>query len=137
MSLNEIDKLKTDLGLTLKNKYSVENSTLELMEKSLEKNPNSGLFPFNILAKRKLERSVLKKIKADLKSQNFTKKNYSGVIKLVKNEIVITRRIKGLVLMQNLLRYWHVAHLPIALIMLVVMIIHVVIAVTFGYKWIF
>jgi hypothetical protein len=39
--------------------------------------------------------------------------------------------------MQDYLRYWHVAHLPFALVMLFIMIIHVVVAVLFGYKWIF
>jgi hypothetical protein len=35
------------------------------------------------------------------------------------------------------LRYWHVAHLPFALIMLVIMLIHVAVALIFGYNWIF
>jgi hypothetical protein len=39
--------------------------------------------------------------------------------------------------MQNLFKYWHVAHLPFALIMLVIMIIHVAVTVTFGFRWIF
>jgi len=39
--------------------------------------------------------------------------------------------------MQEFLRYWHVAHLPFALIMLVIMIVHIIVALLFGYKWIF
>jgi hypothetical protein len=39
--------------------------------------------------------------------------------------------------MQTLFKYWHVAHLPFALIMLVIMVIHVAITIVFGYKWIF
>jgi hypothetical protein len=39
--------------------------------------------------------------------------------------------------MQNLFRYWHVAHLPFAFVMLIIMIIHVGVTLTFGYHWIF
>ena len=40
-------------------------------------------------------------------------------------------------LMQKLFRYWHIAHLPFALIMLIIMVIHVGVTLAFGYKWIF
>jgi type IV secretory pathway VirB2 component (pilin) len=34
-------------------------------------------------------------------------------------------------------KYWHIAHLPFALIMLVIMVIHVGITLAFGATWIF
>lgn len=46
------------------------------------------------------------------------------------------RKIKRLQLMQNLFKYWHVIHRPFALIMLVIVIVHVVVTVLMGYKWI-
>ena len=42
-----------------------------------------------------------------------------------------------LVSMRNLMEYWHVAHLPFAMAMLVVMVIHVGVVITLGYKWLF
>ena len=39
--------------------------------------------------------------------------------------------------MQQLFKYWHVVHMPFALIMLVVVIIHIGITVAMGYRWIF
>ena len=56
---------------------------------------------------------------------------------LVQNEIKMNTRISRLQAMQKLFRYWHVAHLPFALIMLVIMVIHVAITIAFGYRWIF
>jgi len=56
---------------------------------------------------------------------------------LVKHEIALNRKIERLVTMQNLFKYWHVAHLPFALVMLVIMIIHVAVTVAFGFRWIF
>lgn len=49
----------------------------------------------------------------------------------------VNRSIERLQTMQNLFRYWHVAHLPFALVMLVIMIIHVIVTIVFGYRWIF
>jgi hypothetical protein len=59
------------------------------------------------------------------------------VLDLVKNEISLNRRIERLTLMQNMFKYWHVAHLPFALVMLVIMVIHVAVTIVFGYRWIF
>jgi len=38
---------------------------------------------------------------------------------------------------QRLFRYWHLFHMPLALVMLVVVLVHVTIAVLLGYTWIF
>lgn len=52
-------------------------------------------------------------------------------------EAALERRIERLKKMQKLFTYWHVAHLPFAIIMLIIMLIHVVVTLTFGYRWIF
>jgi hypothetical protein len=46
-------------------------------------------------------------------------------------------RIQHVLLMQKLFKWWHVAHLPFALVMIIVLLVHVVTAVLFGYQWIF
>jgi hypothetical protein len=69
--------------------------------------------------------------------QKISKEKAKEVLLLFNNQISMKNRIDRLVTMQNLFKYWHVAHLPFALVMLVIMIIHVVVALTFGYKWIF
>jgi len=38
---------------------------------------------------------------------------------------------------QRLFRYWHVVHLPLAIVMFVILGIHVIVAVLFGYTWVF
>jgi len=38
---------------------------------------------------------------------------------------------------QRLFRYWHVIHLPLAIVMFLILGIHVTVAVLFGYTWIF
>lgn len=39
-------------------------------------------------------------------------------------------------LLQRLFGYWHVFHLPLAVIMLIIMVFHIVVAFMFGYFWI-
>jgi hypothetical protein len=38
---------------------------------------------------------------------------------------------------QRLFRYWHVVHLPLAIVMFVILCVHVAVAVLLGYTWIF
>ena len=72
-----------------------------------------------------------------LKKNKVYKLQRNLVVDLVKNEMSLNWRIERLVLMQNLFKYWHVAHLPFALVMLVIMVIHVAVTLVFGYRWIF
>jgi len=38
---------------------------------------------------------------------------------------------------QRLFRYWHVIHLPLAIVMFLVLAVHVTVSILFGYTWIF
>lgn len=39
--------------------------------------------------------------------------------------------------MQRLFGYWHVLHIPLAIVMLITLLVHVGVAIAFGYTWIF
>lgn len=56
---------------------------------------------------------------------------------LLRQEQILSTRIRNLARMQKLFGYWHVAHKPFALIMLVFALIHVGVTLAFGYRWIF
>ena len=111
LSLKEIQDYKSELDLELKDKYDIDISEIKSNKYSLRK---------------------LKFI-----SKNITTEDFKKIKKLIRAEKKISKRIGRLDRMQNLFKYWHVAHLPFALIMLIIMVIHIVIALTFGYKWIF
>jgi hypothetical protein len=49
----------------------------------------------------------------------------------------LKRQVKGLDRVKRVFKRWHYAHLPFALIMLIIMLIHVSVVLFFGYKWIF
>jgi hypothetical protein len=83
------------------------------------------------------ERKSLQAVKKILKRNRIPKAEYKQLISLVKEDLIMSRKIELLDTMQNLFKYWHVAHMPFALVMLVIMIIHVGVTLVFGYKWIF
>lgn len=82
-------------------------------------------------------RSFYSRLNKNLAISGFSK----IIIKEIKNkaqaEIILSRRIGRLRTMQNLFKYWHIAHLPFAIAMFVIMVVHVIVTLTFGYKWIF
>lgn len=82
-------------------------------------------------------RSFQSRLKKNLAIAGFSKFKRQEIKTKAKVEIILSRRLGMLRTMQNLFRYWHVAHLPFAIAMFVIMIIHVIVTITFGYKWIF
>jgi hypothetical protein len=79
----------------------------------------------------------LREVRKILKGKRIPKPEYKRLLSLIKEDLTLSRRIRLLDTMQRLFKYWHVAHLPFALVMLVIMIIHVGVTLVLGYKWIF
>lgn len=72
-----------------------------------------------------------------LKKNEISEKEFIKVKRLIKKEKKLNKEIRQLDRMHNIFKYWHVAHMPFALIMLIILVIHVAVVLTFGYKWIF
>lgn len=139
MSLNEINQTKGELNQKLVQVYQLDESILDAIMQAVKKRPDrSG----NSMLKRSIakfifERNTIKEVKTILKEQKITGKNFKEVMGLIQSEISLSRKIDRLITMQNLFKYWHVAHLPFAILMLIIMLVHVGVAITFGYRWIF
>jgi hypothetical protein len=58
-------------------------------------------------------------------------------LSLVSERLVLTRRIALLARLRSLFTLWHVIHLPFSIIMLIIFLVHVGVAIAFGYRWIF
>jgi len=82
-------------------------------------------------------RRVMKSMKKRIKLLGLTKTEQDELIKAAKSEIVIARRIALLRTSQKLFNLWHIFHLPFAIAMFVIMVVHVIVTIIFGYKWIF
>ncbi len=139
MSLAEIKDMKDNMNQGLKNKYGLNESTYQkLMMVTQGQNQQTGPGEDSTTKGSKDNKSTIRsEVKKIISESKLSGRDRKGVMKLFRNEMKVNNRIRRLQLMQTLFKHWHVAHLPFALIMLVIMVIHVAITITFGYRWIF
>jgi hypothetical protein len=133
LTLSEIEEQKREMNKQLRQTVTLDEGIYEMIDNfPVETNSKRTFF-----GRSRDERIAIKELRSQLKKQKISTEKAREVIQIFRDQLKLKRKILRLVTMQKLFAYWHVAHLPFALIMLVVMIIHVGVAVTFGYKWIF
>lgn len=138
LSLSEVKEMKTDVAGMVRRNYNLDEENYNILADSVKRkvalyhNPVSGYFQ-----KYAEDRRSVRKVKDVLKRNQLPGTDFKMIISLVKNDIKLNRKIERLDTMQNLFKYWHVAHLPFALVMLIIMFIHVAVTIAFGYRWIF
>jgi len=141
LSISEMNSMKDKLASRVREVLSEDSSTYAEFErissadhyKSFRLSTSIGFFiweQFNV-------RRVMKSFKKRLKLLGMTKSEREELMKAAKSEIVIARRIALLRTSQKLFHMWHIFHLPFAIAMFAIMIIHVAVTIIFGYKWIF
>ncbi len=139
LSFNELKTMRNELTKELN-----ENSVLDQdVKRTIEEFSSSrtlvyhNVFIIRIIRKHFFNIRALRKVRRSLKTSRLSGNEYQKVIWLVKREILLDRRLEELSTMQRLFKYWHVAHLPFALIFLVIMVVHVSVVLVMGYHWIF
>lgn len=131
---NFIEQMKNEYGVSEKSISKINSlySHHEYLRLSLWRSILTVISTFYTTKK------ILHEIKVDLlRGGALDKHKVRAILKIAKAKIILTRRIGTLRTMQKLFRYWHIFHLPFALSMFVIMVIHIVITITFGYKWVF
>jgi len=123
LTLKEVKNLKTDLDSVIEEQFDINDQTKQMIA--------------NIANAEKPSYKNVRQLKKELSRKKIPKEDQNYIVKLVKDDVTLSGKIARLETMQKLFKYWHVAHLPFALIMLVIVIIHIAITVAFGYKWIF
>ena len=139
LSLSEIKEMKDNMSQHLRVKYGLHDTVYQRLIEETQRKFEYSDEPFLKRIGRRIQynRKVKGEVRAILSNTALSGKDKRGVLKLVQNEMTMNARISRLQTMQKLFKYWHVAHLPFALIMLVIMVIHVAITIAFGYRWIF
>lgn len=125
MNMNEVRAMKTNLAVVLHQKFNLESNTIAIVTNLIGEENTSD---------KKEKLGYLKNV---LNRRDLPKAERKTILKMVKDEIKLSKKISRLQTMQNLFKYWHVVHMPFAIIMLVVVAIHVAVTLAFGYKWIF
>jgi hypothetical protein len=124
LSLTEIDSLSSELTRQLK----VETALSPLLTAKLD-----ALMENKQTYKKTVEEMKLALREAGISGQVIA----SRLLPPLRARLSLHRKKQTLKTMQKLFRYWHIFHLPFAISMFVIMIIHVGVTLLFGYRWIF
>lgn len=131
LSLQEIHEMKGQITLQIQQKIGADLMQ-QIIQTGEEKRTEKSYIQ-QVLADWRLK----SQLRGQLKLAQIQGKKLGMIMKLISHEMTMNRRIIGLQYMQRLFKYWHVIHLPFAIIMLVIMLIHVAVTLFFGYRWIF
>jgi len=139
LSLNEVREMTGNISDQIKTLVSLDNESYNIIIDSTRKRiePIHKNFLAGYFNRYIANRNKLRDVKAVLDTNGVPQAQQKQVLALVRSDISLHKRIERLVVMQNMFKYWHVAHLPFAFVMLIIMIIHVGVTITFGYRWIF
>lgn len=141
ISINELNSIKEKLAIKVRSVLSEDSATLSEFEKissgdrykTFRLRTAAGFFVRDYFDIKR----VMRLLKMRIKLLGIGKSESNELIKAAKSEIVIARRIALLRTFQKLFHFWHIFHLPFAISMFVIMVIHVIVTIIFGYKWIF
>ncbi len=140
LSFSQLEEINTSMGQKLKNSYMLEERII-LMLDFIDVSEYKALSPrkivFKIISDFFEKRRVLNNILLELKKTNLSKKKTKEVLDICRSKITLARRIALLSIMQKLFKNWHIVHLPFAIVMLIIMLVHVGVTLFFGYKWVF
>lgn len=131
LSLQEIHEMKGQITLQIQQEIGADLMQ-QIIQTGEEKRTEKSYIQ-QVLADWRLK----SQLRGQLKLAQIQGKKLGMIMKLISHEMTMNRRIIGLQYMQRLFKYWHVIHLPFAIIMLVIMLIHVAVTLFFGYRWIF
>jgi len=141
ISINDLNSIKEKLAIKVRSVMSEDSSTLLEFErvssadryKSFRLITAVGFFVRDFFDIKR----VMRLLKMRIKLLGIGKLERDELLKAAKSEIIIARRIALLRTSQKLFHWWHIFHLPFAIAMFVIMVIHVAVTIIFGYKWIF
>lgn len=135
LSFSQLGEMSRNIHHQLVKVYELPEKLIDDLEDKVKVDSDTT---FSIFMKEFLKGFTIKsEIKSELIKFSIAKKSYKEIVENVRQQFLIIRKIKYLRIMQKLFKYWHIFHLPFAIIMLIIMIVHVVVSILFGYTWIF
>ena len=138
-SLAELREMRDQMTEQLRTRYSIEEPVFNALIAATivpAGNQTQRAIP-GMFSSWNQNRTITSNVKSILRQTRLSNKEQKAIQQLLKRERTLNGRIGRLHTMQKLFKYWHVAHLPFAIIMLSIMVVHVAITIAFGYKWIF
>ncbi|MGO9481190.1 MAG: hypothetical protein ACLP05_05355 [Candidatus Kryptoniota bacterium] len=142
LTVKELEDKRQQLLQSLNTQYSLGSDLLQQIDEAgvLQiDNSRAGFFKlFWYLLKADFSRwNYRNEVHKILQRHSVRADLVKKICAAAQRRIVLQQRILVLEKIRLVFHYWHVIHLPFSLIVLIILIIHVGVAVTFGYTWIF
>jgi hypothetical protein len=87
------------------------------------------------LARRRAVRHLLVRLEQAPGQRRFDRRTLRHFARLARREMGLTQQMRMLDGIQRVFRFWHIAHRPMAVMALVAVLVHVVVAVAVGQTW--
>lgn len=139
LSLQATEGWRTEAFSGLEARGSIDGSVLaKLSERIRPEKPRS--LPHALLlglkwdfTRRRREREIRSLLMGAGGSEAFRR----GAVTLALEESRLSTQVALLEPFRRMFRYWHVFHLPLAIVMFLILAVHVTVAILFGYAWVF
>ncbi len=140
LSARDLEEMDRDLMRQLEEIHGVGEDVLNSIQQLSavqEMVANTGLSNLWVWITQDLRsRSRIRHIHSLLHRTGMSRVDVHQVITLARQRAKLRRRMDFLAQAQKLLHHWHIFHKPFAFVMLAIMVVHVVVAIVFGQRWI-
>ncbi|MFA6541088.1 MAG: hypothetical protein WCT99_05740 [Bacteroidota bacterium] len=141
LDVKELEESTIQLQKQLETEYGLDEIDIKKIDaiaspKNQKELSLLSLLLFFIIGDLTLRRRIHKIIR-HLHSHSVDPSMIHKVAMVAKERIKLLRRIQFLEQLKYYFHYWHVIHLPFSIIMFLILLVHVGVAVAFGYTWIF
>jgi hypothetical protein len=134
-NLGQIQQQRESLLTSLADRLGPRFQQVEQLLSAARRAPTKG-FISSIAAAIRFDftrRRTLRRVRKILSATAVPANARHAVVELVEEQLQIEQQIALLSPFQRLFRYWHLFHLPLAIVMFAIVAVHVVIATMFGY----
>lgn len=140
LSIKELDTQSERLHRALIEEYELEEidiRKLDALAKPVHEQRSIFALLIFFLVSDMTRRARVHSIIRHLHSKKVDRRTVHIVAKMANERIQLLQRIRFLEELKNIFHYWHVIHLPFTIIMFAILVVHVGVAIAFGYRWIF
>lgn len=138
LSASELQELEDNYRRQLSSEAGGNPKALPILDQFIETNikESTGLFSW-------LTRDITASIRYSALKQKLmhdaglSKHDAKHLVDLARRRATLERRVAFLGHARKLLHHWHVFHKPFAIIMIVIMVVHIAVAISLGYTWVF
>ena len=139
LELKEVEEQEKALETELVERLGVERDTAAQVFHVLSESQTKGTGLFALVRGDIrgffLRRKMLRSLRALL--GKLSPEAAAEAIEIARRKAALRKKINYLETSRKLFHYWHVIHKPFAYVMVIVVSIHIVVAVLFGYTWVF